>query len=410
MFATRIIKAKVFPSILMIIMMCVATKTVGASVDETRNAALRYYQAMIRCPDLDEVPSEVVRRVFEGSGDARDARPYVNKYESVIEDVEAAAQMRRCDWGIPLLQAPSFQVATAVRARTIVFLLGADARILAEDGDHRAAFRRLFTLYRFAEHAASEPNLGSVVPHLIAGNAHRFMQQTLSITPPDRELLTWLRAELAADPFGPAWLPTVLHTDFQRALVAMHADETFLVRFRTIVPTNSSETFRAKQKALNDLDDGGLFDRIREPYACFLDDALEVLTGDMSYGQTCQTIDSMAEALEQKALDDPTVIHDWRVYAREMAGHYSTLVLHKTSLNALRVAVELYLAKAETGHLPQSLPDGLPNDLLSGQDFAYELTDTGFILRCRVIPDGYSTVPQFGFEVKASTEQIQDAR
>jgi hypothetical protein len=33
--------------------------------------------------------------------------------------------------------------------------------------------------------------------------------------------------------------------------------------------------------------------------------------------------------------------------------------------------------------LPETLPDYLPKDPFSGQDFEYEITEKGFVLRCR---------------------------
>ena len=64
-----------------------------------------------------------------------------------------------------------------------------------------------------------------------------------------------------------------------------------------------------------------------------------------------------------------------KVYGHEIAA--------KTRSNALRAALELYIAKAETGRLPEGLPSGLPKDLFSGSDFGYEKKGDGFVLRCQ---------------------------
>ena len=48
-----------------------------------------------------------------------------------------------------------------------------------------------------------------------------------------------------------------------------------------------------------------------------------------------------------------------------------------------QAGVAVCLKRAETGALPQVLPEGLPKDPFSGQDFQYERKGAGFVLRCR---------------------------
>jgi hypothetical protein len=51
---------------------------------------------------------------------------------------------------------------------------------------------------------------------------------------------------------------------------------------------------------------------------------------------------------------------------------HSVYVRHKTHLNATRTAVEVYIVKAETGSLPEELPEGLPEDLYA---FEFKIAD-----------------------------------
>jgi hypothetical protein len=62
---------------------------------------------------------------------------------------------------------------------------------------------------------------------------------------------------------------------------------------------------------------------------------------------------------------------------------YSIGTRGKSNFNAIRTAVGIYIIKAETGQLPDTIPAGSPKDLLSGKDFEYEKTSDGFILRCQ---------------------------
>ncbi|MCK5000681.1 MAG: hypothetical protein KAS23_14155, partial [Anaerohalosphaera sp.] len=51
---------------------------------------------------------------------------------------------------------------------------------------------------------------------------------------------------------------------------------------------------------------------------------------------------------------------------------YTLSVKADTSFNALLCAIDVYIAKAKTGKLPDNLPADSPKDLFSGEDFVYE--------------------------------------
>ena len=79
---------------------------------------------------------------------------------------------------------------------------------------------------------------------------------------------------------------------------------------------------------------------------------------------------------------------------------YTNEVTFKTSFNAVNAAINLYLAKAKTGRLPDELPDGMPKDLFSGKDFIYEKTKDGFILRCQGKDLHKDKIHEYEFKVK----------
>lgn len=72
------------------------------------------------------------------------------------------------------------------------------------------------------------------------------------------------------------------------------------------------------------------------------------------------------------------------------------------AVRAVQAAIAVYLIKAKTGQLPQTLPADLPKDPYSGNDFEYQVTERGFILRCRAVFGGqtlHGELPQFEFQV-----------
>jgi hypothetical protein len=64
------------------------------------------------------------------------------------------------------------------------------------------------------------------------------------------------------------------------------------------------------------------------------------------------------------------------------------------------VGIELLLAQAQTGTLPERLPANMLKDPFSGQDYAYEKTSTGFVLRCQGKDLDKDTTYEYPFTVK----------
>ena len=79
---------------------------------------------------------------------------------------------------------------------------------------------------------------------------------------------------------------------------------------------------------------------------------------------------------------------------------YSIEIRAKTSSNAVRASVEVYIIKARTKKLPEKLPTGLPKDLFSGKDFEYKKTKGGFVLRCQGKDLRKDKVYEYEFKVK----------
>lgn len=72
----------------------------------------------------------------------------------------------------------------------------------------------------------------------------------------------------------------------------------------------------------------------------------------------------------------------------------------RTHFNALQAAIELYLIKYRTGQLPDQLPTGLPQDLFSNQNFAYQRKGKSFTLRCQAPDPCRDTIYDYHFAVK----------
>ena len=378
--------------------LCTPLVNLAAAAKGEDNAALLYYQAFIRCPPFDSFPWEVQSAVFKGTAAAKDVRKYVEQSRDVIQLIEAGSRISRCDWAIPSLQASELQISVQLREKTVIFLVGADASVLATDGHYREAFERLLTLRRFAAHSGNEPNLGSAVPWLAEWFAIYFMGRVLDVMPPEKEVLTWLRTELTYETPTCKWMMNVLRANFERTLRFLRTDGEAIPRLRRIIPTMATETYKAKQRAWSNLTDEQLVSLIEEPYAKFLNDVAEALAVDMPYEQEYRKLDELVEAMKKEARDNPAIISDWTKQAEEVGVCDATR--EKAALNALRAAIQACVVVAENGQLPEALPEGAPKDPFSGRDFEYERTPSGFILRCRIKPVERDKPWEFEFKVR----------
>lgn len=380
--------------------LCVLSASATAAPRTADNAALLYYQAFMRCPSLDSFPVEAQSAVFKGTATARDVRKYVDESRDVIQFVEAGSQVSRCDWAIPAQQAGNVESSMILRMKTVLFLVGADAQVLAEGGSYRKAFERLMTLRRLAAHVTNDPNLCGQIPLLVEETAVNLISRIMDTMPPDREVLTWLRSQLPYEAAVYEGLTKALWADHKQTLLFLQTDKQVLSRLRQIVPTNSTEAWKAQMKTWDKLSDGELIRLVAEMHAEFLNEVAAVLAADMPYGQKRTRLDDLVTGLEKASRDNPAVIWDWIAQARTVVARYDASVGARAKFNALRAALEVYLATVESRQTPETLVQGVPTDPFSGRDFEYEKTASGFILRCRNKPADRSQPWEFKFTVR----------
>ena len=75
-------------------------------------------------------------------------------------------------------------------------------------------------------------------------------------------------------------------------------------------------------------------------------------------------------------------------------------IRNRTHFNAVKTALNLYIIRAKTGQLPDELPADMPKDMFSGEEFEYEKTNDGFVLRCQGKDLSKDEIYQYEFKVK----------
>ncbi len=370
------------------------------------NAALLYYQALLLCPDLDSIPGEAIDNVFgsvllqstTATGSVEQARKYVKDHKLAIQIAESASKISHCDWALPYAPyggGSEQGLKVSRQAKVLAFLIGAEARILADDGDYRAGFARCLMLCRIARHFAKWQ--GSPLAKVLEGTALRCVRQLLHEVPPDENTLRWLSDQFAAKPPVTAPLSIVTKKDFE----CMFSGLRKRLRYSRMRERFAEEASNEKQRndAMN-LTDDEVLDLIRQTTAEFLDPALETLAGDMPYALKYERIRSLVKEFEELRKTNPGVTISTFAHAERVLTSYNNDVMYRTIENGLKAAVEIYYLRATTGRLPEAIPDGLPKDAYSDQDFEYEITDDGFLLRCRAKDLAYDKTHCFAYKVQ----------
>jgi hypothetical protein len=373
----------------------------GALPPDPTNAALLYYQAFLLCPEADSAMSDLIHEVVVGGDPNERVREYLKEYQSAIRYAEKAVQVADCDWGLWYSLGYGYRVPSFDSMRSLSRILHVDARVLAADGDYRAAFARCLMMRRIARHIDTETVDSCVHATEIEGLAERCICQILGSMPADVEIITWLKSQLAAVPGVPLAASRALRVDFELVLQMMrtHHDTTMTrVRQRLAEATGNESAQKAQY-----LSDEELLAYLRKPYTEFLDSALPVIDSTTPFPQAYAEIERLIGNLKEKIDNDPVgriAATGAPIMADSVLGFYSSRFRSVARRNAFSVALDVFLERAKTGRLPERLPRGVAKDPYTGQDFVYTINEEGFVLRCPFTPPNERGIIRFVYPVR----------
>lgn len=145
--------------------------------------------------------------------------------------------------------------------------------------------------------------------------------------------------------------------------------------------------------------DDRFFEKNRDYYLKAMARLVVTLESGLPYGEICTRLEDLSRQWSNEAEENPdaTVTSLWL-----SVPPFGAMIRQQTHVNALKTAIDLYIVKARTGQLPDTLPADSPPDLFSGKAFAYSKTPDGFILRCRVKanPNRDEDADEYEFKVK----------
>jgi hypothetical protein len=344
---------------------------VAAYPPDPDNAAVLYYQAFL----LYNAPASPALGDFvKGTtGPSDEIRECVQKGRTAISYALIAAERDKCDWGLVYSRGFSAALPHLAQCRSLSFLILADARLLAAEGNYREALGRCLSTKKLARHVGDEVVISLLVWHAIDALADDSLRDILGMMPADAQMLDWLKGQLAVVSAPRASFAKGLKYEQEMALRMMQMDR--LPEFKEVLtggdtskmPAQIDEAFLAKN---------------REYYARYMTTMQATLAGPMPYSEKWSALRKMQDQLTQEAgkrTDDVVTA----LLVPALGKVYSIEVKAQARANALRVGIELLTAKAQTGKLPDRLPTNMLKDPFSGQDYLYQKTASGFTLRCQ---------------------------
>ncbi len=351
------------------------------------NAAVLYYQSFLLC---NAPASQSFDDFVKGTtGPNEEIKQYLHqKARTAIDYALMAAEREQCNWGLVYSKGFSMALPHLAQCRSLSRLLLADARLLASDGKYRKALERCLSTKRLARHVGDDTVISLLVRHAIDGLADDCIRDILGLMPPDAQTLDWLKGQLATASSGQAALGKSLKTEQEVFLETMRMDRLAELKEElkssVPLPEKVDEEFLAKN---------------REYYARFMISMQTTLAGPMSYAEKWSALRTMLNRLAQEAEKgtDATVA---ATLVPALGKVYGINIKAQARANALRVGLELLIAKAQTGSLPDRLPANALKDPFSGQDYLYQKTAAGFVLRCQGKDLDKDQVCEWEFKVK----------
>jgi len=343
------------------------------------NAALLYYQAYISYEKADDTMEDMVADLARGNIEPNERiKKYIESCRTAIDLATAATEIPNCNWGLKYSDGVSINLAHVAQTRKLVFLITAEARILAAEGDYQKAINRCLTVHKIGKHVGDDTPISFLVSMSIDKMVASRIQDILADMPQDLETLISLKAKLAEVPFKTPSLRVAMRLEKECFSSEMRVDKRDELLALCSGPGEAGDLEKMAIKRVTEGDEV-FFAKNRDYYIKHMNSLDEVLESSMPYAEVYSRLEQLNE---RPGKENPAATLT-SLLTPAFGRIYSIEIRTKTISNSIRTAVEIYMIKAKSGKLPDALPDGLPGDLFSGKDFKYEKTADGFALRCQ---------------------------
>ncbi len=354
---------------------------------DPNNAALLYYQSFLTLAQLDDDARDRIAKVARGDKTPdKQAREDIGKCAGAIEFAQAAVKLPACDWGVRYSRGFEALMPQMAQMRALTFVLIADARILAADGDNKGALERCLMAGTFARHVGDDTVISYLVSIGVRDLEYKAIQDIVGRSAGNAELLQWLKDELAESDVVTLSPARSLKNEMEIVDELLQRDNVEKLA-RAIAGTDAKKAAVIVRKA-----DEKLLERARGMYAERMSSALTIFSTPLPYEQAVAQLKQVADFDP----NDPSS-QIVQAFVPGLDKIFSQKTAIETHANALTGGIEILLSRAKTGKLPDTLPPGLPKDAFSSKDFEYAKSKDGFMLRC---PGRDLDVYRYEFKIK----------
>ncbi|MBN1795880.1 MAG: hypothetical protein JW804_04345 [Sedimentisphaerales bacterium] len=348
------------------------------------NAALLYYQAFLLYEKTDDTMGDMISDLAAGKIEPNpQILKHIENCSAAIYLVVTASELDKCDWGLRYSEGLDLQMPYLSQIRNIVKLILADARKSLAEGDYNFAIERCLTARRIALHVAEGPTLiNFLVGVTVETLADECIEDILSSQQVDLETLKYLKAQLSE--LDNKRKPIKYFLVTEQEVMGMYFQPQ---RVKELLPfIDNQSLITIKDEAQADIRKAVLAadEQFCRRNLAYFNECWEAIYSavELPYEQAYKKLAEINDSIKQKSEENPDTILTM-VLAPAIQRIYNHDIKIRTFSNALRTALEIYIIKTQTGHLPEELPAGMPKDLFSGEDFEYEKKADGFVLRCK---------------------------
>ncbi len=365
------------------------------------NAALLYYRAFLLYEKPDNEIGKMVSDLALGRIKPNDkVKKFVEKQRYVIDSMLTAADITNCDWGYDYSEGIDLVMPGLASCRRLSYLTLAEARILAEKGNYKAALGHCLSIKKAARHISDRILITHLVGISLDALANKCILNLMVEMPADLKTLNWLRNQLAQIDRMPFSVKVCFDGEEEMVTTELRMENKERI-LKVLSEENLANPASLTKLAIDRVRtaDEQFFAKNRDYFSNFITSVQAAM--DLPYPEAYSKLEKLGENPAKQAEKNPdatlTAIYSLPPACENI---YGQGIIAKNSSNSLRAAVEVYIIKAKTGKLPDRLPAGLPVDLFSGKPFRYEKTADGFILRCQGKDLSKNKIHEYEFKAK----------
>lgn len=356
------------------------------------NAAVLYYRASLSYTTNSTMEKKLSELIKGNIGIDEEIKAYVQRNKIWIKQFVDAGEAPHCDWGIDYSEGFATLMPPYAPLRNLAKIVLAQAKITAESKDYKKSLDLCLSVHKASNHIADG---GLLISHLVGISLNEMANQGIVDILPhisnDPDILIWLRGQVFDVSGKVPQMKTALNKDiriFAQDIRKEKADYVLELAGDNI-PKEQAQIIRQANET---------FFKANKEY--LMEHLASLLTAiDLPYPQSYEQLVKLGERPGGEIKKNPYAIMT-ACLAPALQKIYNHDVHRKTSSNALKTALEIYIINAQTGKLPDLLPAGLPKDLFSGKPFQYAKTAEGFILRCQGRDLDKDEIHEYEFKIK----------